>query len=235
MFSTNARSRNASDVDGVLGPLHLTAYLFLCSSGSKTQGEGPWRVPCQLKKPLRVWDEDKGVTLGGTAEEKSISPMTEHWFFIKRKHKKSLRMYHVFSIMDHCKNTILCKHKQVLVSCVLGTKSSTTAAHLTVEGLWKAPCQPWKPFEGSRLNWLSYLGYVSMIFFYKKCWQKKNWVRGQTCGGEVGEIAGMIPLLVHLMALWNRNVAFFVSGGKVQNSINFSHSSSRKLPLLLCT
>ena len=32
---------------------HLTVSLYLCSYGSNARVEGPWRVPCKLKKPFK--------------------------------------------------------------------------------------------------------------------------------------------------------------------------------------
>ena len=55
---------------------HLTVSLYPCSSRSNAQG--PWRVPCQLKMPLRVWDGDKGGT--GRNYRKERFPDEGHWF-----------------------------------------------------------------------------------------------------------------------------------------------------------
>ena len=67
-FWTNTQSRIEIVVfDRVLGSPHKGS-LFLCSSGSKAWGEfyGPWRAPCQLKRPFKGLRPRHGSLFGGT-------------------------------------------------------------------------------------------------------------------------------------------------------------------------
>ena len=91
VFSTNTQSRLASvDFDSILGPLHLSVphqmmSLYLRSSRSNVLGkvEGPWRAPCQLKKPFKAPRPRQG-----SCWEEQKSKNCIHWNFCKKQTEK---------------------------------------------------------------------------------------------------------------------------------------------------